>query len=842
MASATVSIRYRFGSFDLQTDERCLRAGGRLVPLRPHAFELLVSLLDRAGHLITKQELLQRVWPGVVVEENSLQAQISVLRKTLGPDAIATVSGQGYRFALPVRVIAQSPTTGAPAQSNLPSPLSTFIGRENEGADIRRLLLSTRLLTLTGAGGCGKTRLALQVASSMQDAYPHGIRLVELAPLSDPSLVVQALAKALSIVASPGRDLAEAVAEWLAPQEFLLVMDNAEHLLDACASLVHRLLCRCPNLTILATSRERLRVEGELSYRVPSLSLPPSDDLRQALDCEAARLFINRVRLHRPDFDPTSRDVAALASICRRLDGIALALELAAAQSRLMSLEALNARLDNRFAVLAGGSRTALPRHRTLRSMIDWSYALLRGPEQVVLRQVSVFAGGWSLEAAEQICRGDDFGSADVLSLLSSLEDKSLVVAETKDGHIRFGMLETLRDYGQERLRDCADGAAVYGRLVDYLIELATGLDAQNDAELRNTLRQLDAEHDNLRVALAWCESDPTRSISGLRLAALLVTFWRVRGHHGEGLAWLDRLWAQVPAREFDETHALARHASGTLLGVDSDQTAAAKQLREAVDLWRRLGDLPRLARSLVCLAGVEWYRGDSESTRKACSEALTISYEHGDLRNVTDALLYTAEMARVEGEFDTAETLLDRSLVVSRDIGGWATAATLAYRAALDYSRGDLFSARSTWQQSLPGYREFGDRQGTCAALMCIAMVSQELSDISAATSSLREAWDCLPGGNDNELLYWLDAFAGLLVARDNAIGATRLLGCIARHRDERDLERPDSKRYLRMLEAARRALPNEDEFDRAWNEGKSWSLDDASRLARDFNEALKN
>lgn len=836
MVNAAVSISYRFGRFDLQPGERRLQANGVPVHLGPHAFDLLVALVDRAGHLVTKRELLARVWAGVVVEENSLQVQISALRRIVGAEAIATVSGQGYRFALAVRVTSEPATTSAPSHSHLPQALTSFIGREKQIAEIRQWLTSTRLVTLTGAGGCGKTRLALQVANLLQGEYPGGVRLVELAPLGDPALVAQAVAKALAIETLQGRDIVETIVEWLSPRRMVLVLDNAEHVLDACAGLVDRLLRRCSQLVIVATSRERLRIDGELTYRVPSLSVPVGEAVEDILACEAVRLFVDRARLQRQDFEPTGREAVALASICRRLDGIALAIELAAPQLRVMSLEELNSRLDDRFTVLTGGSRTALPRHRTLRALIDWSHDLLSEPEQIVMRRLSVFAGGWTLDAAERVCCGNGVDRSDVWPLLKSLEDKNLIVAESRSENTRFAMLETVRDYAQQRLRDSGDSMAVHDGLAECLLEVAAGLDTAHDSILQNTLRRLDAEHDNVRVALAWCEGDPARSLKGLRLAALLVEFWRIRGLYGEGLAWLARLQAQASTGQRSETDAMALHASGTLLHVDSDQTAAAARLREAVALWRQLGDRRQTARSLLSLTEVEWHGGNAESARAACAEALSISRELGDLRNVVDGLLYSSEMARVAGDYEAAQGLLDECLPVSRSVGGWATAATLNYQGALEYSRGDYARARSIWRESLPGYREFGDREGLSAALMFIAIASQELGDVSEATTFLREAWDLLPGGNDNELLYWLDALAGLLVACDSAGDAARVWGCVERHRQERGLERPDSKRYLRMLDAARSTLQDEVVFRRAWSEGRSWSLGEAEQFARHF------
>jgi DNA-binding winged helix-turn-helix (wHTH) protein len=320
MASAGPSQRYRFGPFELQRDERRLLKDGETVALRPQALEVLWALIDRAGHLLTKDELMQRVWGQVIVEENTLQAHVSALRKVLGPDAIATVSGQGYRLTLEVVRVPEASSSPVPAH-NLPQQLTSFVGRSKEIAQITQLLSSTRLLTLAGAGGCGKTRLALQVAASAVDHYPEGVRLVELGPLSDSTLIVQALAKALAIEEQPGKDLAETLVGWLGSQRLLLLLDNAEHVLDACARLADSLLRRCAGLTVIVTSREPLGIAGELTYRVPSLSVPKArhDTTREeAMAFEATRLFVERARLQRPDFDVTDRDAAWRRRACAR--------------------------------------------------------------------------------------------------------------------------------------------------------------------------------------------------------------------------------------------------------------------------------------------------------------------------------------------------------------------------------------------------------------------------------------------------------------------------------------------------------------------------------------------
>ena len=531
MTAAGASVRYRFGPFELQPAERRVLASGAPVHVGPHAFDLLVALVERSGYLVSKDELLQRVWGNVVVEENTLQVHVSALRKVLGTDAIATVSGRGYRFVPEVVCIRVASTSDDPIRKhNFPHQLTSFIGREKEIAKIKQLLASTRLLTLTGSGGCGKTRLALQVAGEMLDSYPHGGWLVEFAPLGDATLVPQTVANVFAVKEQAGQDLSETVAEWLQSKRLLLVLDNAEHLLGACTQLADHLLRRCDQLAILVTSRERLGITGEVAYRVPSLSVP---DARQdaaseeALACEAARLFIDRARLQRPDFAIAAKDAAPLASICRRLDGIALAIELAAPRVRSMSLEELSRHLDDRFGVLTGGSRTALPRHRTLRSLIDWSYDLLGDSEKTMLCRASVFAGGWTVEAAERVCSGENVHGSKVLDLLTSLADKNLFVAEAHDDVTRFSMLETVRHYARDRLQESGEEASVRARHLAYFLAMAEAAERQlGGADRAAWLERIDSDRDNLRSALSWSLSAGADAAAGLRLAGALGYFW----------------------------------------------------------------------------------------------------------------------------------------------------------------------------------------------------------------------------------------------------------------------------------------------------------------------------
>src|SRR6266568_1904884 len=378
MASPGPPERYRFGSFDLQPDNRRRLKDGATISLRPRAFDLLAALVERAGRLVTKDELLDQVWPKMVVEEAALHVQMSALRKVLGADAITTVSGRGYQFTLPVTKGEGEANRASRSKHNLPYQLTSFVGREQEIVQLKELVAANRLVTLTGAGGAGKTRLAIEAANPLVEAFADGVWLVELAALSDPQLVPKAVAQALALTDQPARPVIETLSDYLASKRLLLVLDNAEHLLEGCVQFVDLILRRSPDVAILVTSRERLGLTGELTYRVPSLTVPGTNNStpETVSPYEGVRLLVDRAKLLRPDFSVTAENAASLASICYRLDGIPLAIELAAPRLRSMSVQELSEGLDQRFALLTGGPRTVLPRHRTLRSMIDWSYDL----------------------------------------------------------------------------------------------------------------------------------------------------------------------------------------------------------------------------------------------------------------------------------------------------------------------------------------------------------------------------------------------------------------------------------------------------------------------------------
>jgi len=835
------SHNFRFDRFELHAGERQLLKGGVPLPLRPQTFDVLVVLLDRAGHLVTKRELLQRVWGRIVVEENTLQAHVSALRKVLGPAAISTVSGHGYRFALDVTTHAprlDGPQGAAPNRHNLPLPLTRFIGRERMIADIRQHLSSVRLLTLTGAGGCGKTRLALEVAGQCVDDHPDGVWLVELARLAEPTLLPQAVAKALAVEAQPGEDVVETLIQRLSARHVLLLLDNAEHLVEICAALADRLLSRCRGLTILATSRERLGITGELTYRVPPLSTPTGEAGEDVQSTEAVRLFVDRARLHCPAFELADSQHEALVSICRRLDGIALAIELAAPLMRMMSLEAIRQRLDDRFALLSDGPPTALPHHRTLRSAIDWSHELLAAREKVLLRRVAVFAGGWTLESAEHVCSGHGIEAHSILGLLAALVDKSLVVVDTSTEPTRFGMLESVRQYAQARLSESGEEALPNDRLVGYLVTVSEGLESTgSDDTVQQTLLRLDAEHDNLRAALAWCAGDPARALTGLRLAAGLSWFWQIRAHIVEGRAWLARLLAVAPAGD-DEVLAMALNTSGGLANWQCDFPGAAAAFREAVALRRCLGDRRRLAHSLGSLGMAEKNCGRLQAARALFEETLAIAREIQQERSIALALKDLGEVACLSGDFDAAEAFLQEGLQVARAVGPWVTGHTLAQIGMLEHQRGNLPRARAAMTQGLEALRQFGDRTSTAMLLRLLAMVVQDQGKPDEARSLL---WEALEHYKDLWFrLAWLDTFAGLLATRLDAHSAAHLWGCVQGQLEKNRWPREERWRQTRLQDAARRGLRDPTPFDEALNEGRAWTVDEAMARARAFDSRL--
>jgi predicted ATPase/DNA-binding winged helix-turn-helix (wHTH) protein len=571
------SACFEFGRFRVRPRQRQLLADGAPVELGSRAFDVLLVLLEARGSLVTKDELLDRVWPGTVVEENNIQVQISTLRKALGEDRnlIVTVPLRGYRFTAEVRAancaadaeasaapgfttpdVERPPLTNLPAApsncvgrepngraiwaaavapppgaaTNLPEPVSELIGREAEIKEILDLATAHRLVTLTGAGGIGKTRLGLEVARLLLPKFANGAWLVELASLSDPDLVPATVAMALELRLPAGAVSTEGIANALGSQHLLLVLDNCEQVIDAVAALAEVLLRTNAALHVIVTSREPLAAEGESIYRVPPLGVPGegTEDIEDVLEHGAVRLFVARARAaHGHFFVPNRRILAAAAAICRHLDGIPLAIELAAARAATLGAEGVAARLDDRFRLLTSGRRTALPRHQTLRATLDWSYDLLSACERLVLRRLSVIAGGFTLEAAGTVAASAEITGPDVVDCVVNLVTKSLIIADVDGPEPRYRLLETTRAYVLEKLTDSGERDEIARRHAEYyhhVFQRGAAESAKRPAA--EWLAAYGPDVDNVRAALDWAFSPSSDPSVGVALTIASVPLW----------------------------------------------------------------------------------------------------------------------------------------------------------------------------------------------------------------------------------------------------------------------------------------------------------------------------
>lgn len=588
-----------------------------------------------------------------------------------------------------------------------PTYLTSFIGRQNEVVAVGQLLTSTRLLTLIGAGGCGKSRLAAAVVD--QARAPAEIGWVSLAPLTDPALVEHAVATALSVREQPGHPLTETLVLALRDEPLILVLDNCEHLIEACASLTETLLAACPQLTILATSRQVLGIAGELTWRVPSLSLPlPDADHSPAslAAAEAVQLFVARAGLVQPGFTLTDQNAGAVAHLCRRLDGLPLAIELAAARLNVLSVAQLAARLDDLFRLLASDTRMALPHHQTLRATIDWSYNLLSDAEHRLFDRLAVFAGGWTLEAAEAVC-GEESGEDEVsggkdggvgrtivslahplipspdpdlpmLDLLARLVDRSLAAAAPgADGTMRYSLLETLRQYGWERLTASGVAMAIRRRHATYFFDLALTAAPvlwYSRPGRFDWLERLDREHDNLRATLRWCQ-EQQEVVWSLRLVWALAPFWWTRDYHREARGWLTEALERAatvesPTDELLRARGWALLGAGAVVRAGEEYPAAEQFFEQSRALFRELGERVGQAQATLFLGTTASWRGDFASGRRWLEEAVPLCQAGTDGPDISVAYFHLGSLALLEGDYAEARSLLERSLPVLLDHG----------------------------------------------------------------------------------------------------------------------------------------------------------------------------
>ncbi len=782
-----VSVRVRMG---LHTGEP-LRAETGYVGMDVHR----AARICAAGH--GGQILLSETTRALIAED--LPREVTL--RDLGKHSLKDLAYPQHLFQV---IAADLPGDFPPLKSlstlpnNLPRQLTSFIGREREVTEVRQLLSARYLLTLTGAGGAGKTRLALQVAAELLEEYADGVWVVELAALSDPALVPQMVASVFSVCEEPGRKLTETLLDHLRGGSFLLVLDNCEHLLPACAELASTLLRGCPTLRMMATSREALGIEGETAWRVPSLSLPDLQRLppvEHMQHYEAVRLFIERARASVPSFAMTNQTARTVAQVCVRLDGIPLAIELAAARVRVLGVEQIAERLDDRFQILTGGSRMAIPRHKTLRAAMDWSYDLLSDAQRALLRRLSVFAGGFTLEAVESICSGKGIDTQDVLDLLTSLVDKSLVTAEAQERVARYEQLETVRRYAGERLLESNETGLIYKLHRDWFLALAER--AEPELRGRNQavwLNRLDVEYNNLRVALNWSKTETDASDAGLRLASALWLFWDMHAYYTEGREWLEGM------------------------------------------LSRRGGTPVRRAKGLNGAGVLAYRQGDYERVSALCTEALAICEEHGDKWGRALSLHYLAHVGQSQGDHAHAEEMMENSVALYRDLGDkWGLALSTNCLGDVARSQRNYEKAAALLEESLALSRQLGDKWITALSLHNLGHVMQHQGNSRQATVLFRESLNLTRElGFKMVTIMSLAGLAGATASDVQPERAAKLLGAadalitaIGVRLEPAD--RPDFDRNVAEV----RARLSQEAFASAWAKGQAMTLEQTIEYA---------
>ncbi len=843
-------------------------------PLREGFSRQLMLALYRAGRQGEASGVFQQVRERLV-EELGMEpgAELQSLLKQILNQAPGLELAPGISMRVERRL------------DNLPLQLTSFVGRVAELAEVTRLLSQSRLVTITGAGGVGKTRLALQAAHQLRDKYRDGVWLVELAPLSDSSVLPQSVMAAMGVREQAGRSIVETLCDYLQARELLLVLDNCEHVIDATARLITVLLQSCPQLHVFATSREALSIGGENAWRVPSLSVPDAQHAATAEGLsgyEAVSLFVDRCSNALGHFAIDDENAQLVAEVCERLDGIPLAIELAAAKLRVLSLAQVAQRLSDRFRLLTGGSRTAMPRQQTLRAAIDWSYDLLSEAQQATLRRLSVFAGGISLEAAEAVCVEGAVEPADIIDLLAELVAKSLVAVNRTGGDARYRMLETIRQYAGERLVEVGEAKRARDRHRAWFQSLAL----QAETEMRGTNQaswfdRVESEHDNLRAALGWSLSSSDLE-SSLRLAGAMGLFWRTRGHRIEGLSWLERALAQKASSS--QAQATILYWTSAFNADLNEYARAASLAEESLAMFGEIGDRWGGARAEQMLGsiaarqdrydqaltlfhasltafegtgdpwGAGWSRysigfvlnarGDYEEARGQFQTAVNLLRQAGDGNRIaaTQQMLGIVELCL--GDYDAARRLIEESLTPLRRMRDYENVAwSLVYLGVVSRCMKDYDHAKMSLEESLALFREVNLKQGVGYSLCEIGIVATQQGDLSEAEALLRESLRILHTAVDRSATAKVLEALAENGARLGQLGrSAQLLGSAEALRASIDapIEAYELDTYRRLVDNISQGLSNAN-LAKTWEKGHAMSLEDAVSFAmRDDDAAL--
>jgi predicted ATPase/DNA-binding SARP family transcriptional activator len=721
----------------------------------------------------------------------------------------------------------------------LPVQLVPLVGRQRELSDVTDALSRSRLLTLTGPGGTGKTRLAAAAADAARPSYAHGVCWVELAPIEEPDVVPLAVAGKLGAQESPGQDMTETIADHVGDRSMLIVLDNCEHLAEAAAELVHRLLAACPALSILATSREMLGVAGERQLAVPPLALPQGDVTpapSTLVEFDAVRFFEQRAQLVLPSFRLADENAVAVHHVCRRLDGLPLAIELAAARLRTLSVGQLAERLDDIFTVLVGGLRTAPPRHQTLRATLDWSHDLLGDEERAVFRRLAVFAGGFTLGAAEEITVSGDIGPGRVLDLLTRLADKSLLRVEHNADDVRYHLLATIRDYARECLVAAGEEDATRRAHVRYFADFVEHMqariggsgDAQGPVDLEHELNRIEAETSNLRAALEFARA--SGDIRGaLRIAGPLERYAYLRGRYSEVRHWMDSavtIGPEAPAVLL----AQALLGSGRLALLQCDYVPAVRRLEAALRLYRELDDSPGIARTLQALGSVAREQGRYGRSMELHEESLVLAEAVGDRWAVASAHGYLGFASWLQLDFERGIAECTTALEVSRQLGDVeGTAWSLISLGAIARYQGDPGRAGELLAESRSLSERIGFREGIAWSLEQLGLLATDRGD-PAAAALLRESLAVHRELRDRwRTASVLEDLGALALTLGDAAEAAALLAAAESMRKAIGTVVPpcESRQHSETLAGARAAL-GEEAFEAAWQRGLLASIDE--------------
>ncbi|HET9591207.1 MAG TPA: tetratricopeptide repeat protein [Anaerolineales bacterium] len=724
------------------------------------------------------------------------------------------------------------------APNNLPVLLTSFIGRSSEIADIKQLLSDGRLLTLTGPGGSGKTRLALQVASELVDDFHDGVFFAALAPVTDPGLVASTIAQTLGVTETAGQPIVETLKDYLQSRTLLLLLDNFEQVIDS-APLAAQLLAACGQLKILVTSREALRIRGERIYPVPPLALPNLSQLPPEAIAQyaAVKLFIQRAQAVRPDFRVTNETAPVVAEICHRLEGLPLAIELAAARIKLLPPRSMLARLGKRLEFLTSGGRDLPARQQTLRDAIAWSYDLLEEHEQRLFRRISVFVGGCTVHAVEEVA-GDDPAQFPILDQLGSLLDKSMLrEVEDTDGGPRFAMLELLREFGLEQLEASGEQEEVRHRHVRFFLKLAehaeAGLESPEQVEWMYRMEQ---EHDNLRAALDWSKSTAGTQELCLRLAAALGYFWEMHGHFSEGRERLSAILSKEFAQGQTAARARLLARAAELAYRQSDYPATGSFAEESLRIYRKLGDRQGIASMLIKLGNAATERGAYASASRFLEEALMTWRELKDKHGIARALISLGWAALRSGDHDLASTRLQEALTLSRQLGDARSMGfELSGLGEVALRQGDYARATQLMEESLEVRRQLGNKWGIGVSLGMLGWVAMRERDWERAIKQLGESLKVRQQIGDKGGSAWcLERLAGVAMAQGQAEKAVRLFGTAAALRSSIGsvIDPVDQARYKKNLNSLRKKLGKE-RYAAIWNEGRAMTMEQAIAYA---------